>query len=282
MDNNQPNNPDDDFRAASEATAHEPYGEQAHRRVAHGAPKPAGGRGARLTAIITVVVIGILGLGLSLGWFLLKDKRSTGSKEIDAPASSQKMPEDKPLISDKTKHYTSPRFMLEFDHPADWQAEEAATGDKLSVRSPALQLHDETGQSFTGRIIFMVRNKQQALPEFDAGNAVAVLESQKITYLKPSSVQRAATYISFLQYASASRARLDGIYVSGDVGYQKNQAIPKADFVPVDPIISLTFIKCTDNACTAEGAPVSIDPALWQDKAFGGPLTALFTSLVVN
>lgn len=120
------------------------------------------------------------------------------------------------------------------------------------------------------------------MPEFDKGNAVAVRESEKIAYTKPSSVQRGSTYLSFLQYASSTATSLDGAYITGDVGYQKDQAIPKADFTPVDPVISLTFVKCADNSCTGEGTPIGVATTMWEDASFGKPLKTMLQSLVVN
>lgn len=281
MHHDKPNRPEDDYRAASTATADESFDDYRSRPAAKAATNRRLNR-AKPVAIMLVIVVLLVGLGLSFSWFFLKEERATGNKEVEQTAQPADTQEEAPAITKETKHYASPGFMLEFDHPADWKVVETTGSGRLTATSPALRLRDATGQAFTGQVILTIRNKQQALPEFDKGNALAALESQKINYTKPSSVQRGSTYLSFLQYANSATASIDGVYITGDIGYQKGQAIPKADFVPVDPILSITFLKCTDNACSGEGTASGVEQALWQDAGFGVPLTAMLQSLVVN
>jgi len=53
------------------------------------------------------------------------------------------------------------------------------------------------------------------------------------------------------------------------------QAIPAADFVPVDPIISITFSGCGSAQC-------SVAAEAWDNPDFGKPLSAMLQSLTIN
>src|SRR5690606_27237189 len=113
-------------------------------------------------------------------------------------------------------------------------------------------------QPITGQVILTFREPGQPLSEFEAGNAQAVRDSERITYARPSPGQRGATYISFASYAGAAvTTALDGIYITGDFGYQKLQAIPAIDVSKVNPIITVTFRQC-DMDCQGTSTPVSV------------------------
>ena len=150
----------------------------------------------------------------------------------------------------------------------------------MSVVSPAMKLTDAGGRSFTGQIELLIRTTQQKLTEFQAGNAVAVMDSQKITYSKPTQTQRANTYLSFLQYATASGG-LNGVYITGDFGYTKDQAVPLVDINKADPIISLVFNKCLNDTCT-KVTPAAITASSWSDASFSDPLLNMLKSFAIT
>lgn len=241
------------------------------------APQRKRNRAKRLLKVaVTLVVLAVVA-GAAY-WLFFRAKPAP--KQPAAATTNQQTSET--TTSKATKHYSSTVFGLEFDYPDDWTAAETAGSGTLTVRSPATQLKAADGQKVTGQVVLTFRNKSQTLTEFNEGNAVAARESTKINYAKPSSTQRGSTYLSFLRYARTSNDQaLDGVYVTGDNGYQTGQAIPKADFTPVDPIISITFTKCADRECTKDGTPLSIAAASWSDSALSKPVTTLLTSLVV-
>ena len=66
--------------------------------------------------------------------------------------------------------------------------------------------------------------------------------SEKIKYSNPTSVQRAETYLTFVQYSTTARGEgIDALYITGDNGYQKDQYIPKTDMINLDPVIVVSF-----------------------------------------
>jgi hypothetical protein len=295
MDEQHPNplgsaNPDpyhkpreeDDYRAASQATAaEEAYDDYTKQSKTYTAPTHK----VRKVVLIIVALLVVAALVFGAYWMFLR-KDDTATKKTTTTtnkSSSQSMDMENNSVATETDHYTSSQFMLEFDPPKDWKVVDEQGSGKLTATSPAMVLKDANDKSFMGQIVFTIRNKEQALPEFDKGNAVATRESTKINYTKPSQVQRAATYISFLRYAtSVTEGALNGVYVTGDVGYQKDQAVPKADFTPVDPVISVTFLKCGDDSCSSAGTASSVTSKLWDESTVGKPLQSMLESLIVN
>ena len=226
------------------------------------------------------MLVVLAGLAGGAYWLFFRDKPAP----VQSTPSNQQAAQPSDTEAKATKHHTSTIFSLEFDYPEDWVINETLGSGQLIARSPRVQLKDASSQTVSGHIVFTIRDKNQTLTEFNEGNAVAARDSEKIDYAKPSSVQRGATYLSFLRYArTASNKALDGIYVTGDTGYQLGQAIPKADFTPVDPIISVTFAKCGDQKCTeGKTSPLPIAASSWTDVSLTKPIKALLTSLVVN
>jgi hypothetical protein len=281
--NNRPatnsSQPVDDYQAASQATAEQAYNDYTSKGKVYSVPTHK----LRKVLIVLLVLLILGGGGFSAYWFLIRKDTKSSAEADKTPGQQTATVKDEKMFATETEHHTSQYFMLEFDYPNDWTIEETSDSGKLTARSPAVQLKNPSGQTYNGQVVLTIRNKQQALPEFDKGNAVAALASEKIDYSKPSSVQRGSTYLSFLRYASSTSTKsLDGLYITGDVGYQKDQAIPKADFTPVDPIISVTFVKCTASACTGEGTASSIAATMWEDTLFSGPMTTMLKSLIVN
>lgn len=267
---NQPtHSEDEDYAAASYSAAN--YAEQIR------AKRPTSKHSWRWLIVVLALVI----VGVGVYWFLNRPK--TVTPKTSTQSSTQKVTSSASTIDSTVKMYTSTQFAgLSFNYPANWKVAEA--NGMLTATSPALSLKDASGKMQGVAVVYKIRDKQQALPEFDKGNALAIIESQKIAYAKPSGTQRAQTYISFLQYASSATAGLDGIYVTGDTGYQAQQAIPKADFTPVDPVISLTFVKCVSGSasCLPTTQAVSLAAADWAAATLSGPLTTMLESLIVQ
>lgn len=218
---------------------------------------------------IFIIVLALASVGAGAYWYL-KNHKSTPAKTVQTtqPVATSK-------ISTTYKHYDSPNFYLGFDYPDDWTVSDS-DGGEMTVISPNVSLKSTDGQDVSGKIVLTIRNKSQKLTEFDAGNAIAAKASVKVTYTKPKQTQRGSTYESFLRYASsADNGGLDGVYITGDTGYKLGQAIPAADFVPVDPIIGITFLD-------ADAQPMTIAATSWDDSDFSGPLETLLESLSIT
>lgn len=228
------------------------------------------------------LIIGLILLGALGGtgyWFFLRPESKQATTQTPAADTTNKTEKE----STELERYISNQFTVSFDHPADWEITDAENSGRLTLNSPATRLKDSSGQTVTGQIIITMRDKKQLLPEFDKGNAIAAKESEKITYAKPSAVQRARTYLSFLHLASSTTTdtTIDALFITGDAGYQTGQAIPRADILPMEPVISVSFFKCSDKFCVSP-EPLGISATNWDDKTFANLIKNILTSLVFS
>ena len=263
--------PQEDYRAASKSMA--TYAQQYP-------PKP---KSDSKKWLWPVIILTLLIIAAAVYWFVIRSKpaaKTASSQTGQSSQSSQQAASTSPIATTTTS-YSSTNFNLSFSYPTGWTVNDTG-GKTMTVISPATQLKNATGQTVSGKIIMTISQKGQNLGAFDKGDATAVLDSQKITYSKPTPNQRANTYLSFLQYAStAATGALDGVDITGDYGYTKAQDIPKTDIANIDPLINITFAKCSDSACSATTA-LSIASTAWANTTFSAPLTTMLESLAIN
>lgn len=242
--------------------------------------EPIGRPNKWLRLLLYLIVLAVIAGGVYY-WFFVRGKTgstdSNQNKSQSSQAAQSAQLTNNTKIDTQTKHYDSTEQNLGFDYPADWSVKESDT--TITATSPVLRLTDNSGQAVNGQVIFTIRQKGQSLPEFDAGSAIAVLDSQKIAYTKPTPAQRANTYVTFVRYAGSLTNSLDSVYVTGDFGYKVDQAVPKVDIGKLDPLLSITFRRCTDANC-GSGSALSISPDSWQPLS--GPLMDMLKSLTVS
>jgi hypothetical protein len=235
-------------------------------------------RGHKLViTLVVIVVLAAAGAGGYLFWHKSQKApaKTTGQAQ---QAAATLVPTPTPV---PTTHYDSADYNLGLDYPTGWNLSDPA-GGKLTAISPVETLTSATGDQTTAKILLTIQNQQTSLPDFTAGNAVAVLASVKVAYKHPTSTQRANTYISYVQYAATTaNGALDGLYVTGDNGYQKGQAIPQSDITGVNPLITVTFLKCTTAACSATTA-LSIQASSWPKSQLATTTQAMLQSLALN
>jgi len=232
----------------------------------------------RRAVFLLLILILLAGVGGTYGY--LKHRQSQRKAQAALAAQAAK-PKVASKIDAATKNYSSPNFYLSFNYPADWTVTDTG-GGQMTVMSPPIQLKSSLGQTVTGQIKMLILNTTTNLYGFSKGNAEAMLPSQLINYTNPTQNQRAATYLSFLQYASTDGSGLDAIYITGDIGYQKDQAIPLVDVSKGNPIISVSFAKCSDSVCKAKTTPLTISISSWDDNNFSGPLKNMLKSLSIT
>lgn len=177
-----------------------------------------------------------------------------------------------------TKHYDSPAYTLSLDYPQTWTLSDTAS--KLTVVSPAVSLATTKG-TINGHVVVTFLNKQTAIGGYPQNGAVASLESKKLTYKQPTSIQRAQTYLSYLGYTSQSG--LDALYITGDNGYQAGQTIPMSDVILGDPLISVTFESCTSDDCsTGTPAMLTLQASKWQSDPLNMQVETLLKSIQLD
>jgi hypothetical protein len=223
-------------------------------------------------SVLAILVVAGLGAG---GWRLMQQKPSAKVNQTVRQTTKS--------TATDTKAYTSNNLNLGFNYPKTWAVVDSGNG-KLTVISPAMKLTDASGQTQTGQVVMTIQNENSAdFSAFKTGSAVAVLDSIKLAYAKPASTQRANTYISFLQYADTTiRGALDSVYVTGNAGYRKDQAIPESDITKIDPFVAVSFVKCGNAGCSGATTPMSIASTMWSNTSFAAPIENMMMSLTIQ
>jgi cytoskeletal protein RodZ len=264
--------------------------EDTYHEVNYPPPRPSAEKISRLLPprrrrrwpLIVGIVVILAAIG-GAGAYVLQHKKhpaapqpASNTNTTSSQATSQKL-----VAAVPTETYSSPTLNVTVRYPKSWSASEA--NSKITVASPTVLLPDASGQQTGGQVVLVIQPKQTSLPAFSGGNAQAVRDSEKLTYTNPSSMQRGQTYLSFLHYATstAPSSGIDGLYVTGDAGYLAQQYIPKADILKGDPLVSVTFNKCTDTTCS-NPTSLSVASTAWDDPNFSGAIRPILTSLVVN
>lgn len=245
--------------------------------------KRKGHRGVWISLLI-IVVLAAAGGGYYYFWQRPASQPTpqTAATKPTELAPKTTAPTDEQLTPDNTQLYRSSVFNLTLRYPAGWQTAELA--DQFTVTSPVVSLTDAAGSATKGRIVMTVRQQQKQPPEFKGGKVVAVLESTKLQYTKPSGRQRAETYLSYLQYAATTtKGGLDGIYITGDYGYKYGQVMPLTDVAKLSPLIDVTFVSCADDACAPKAQqPLTLSSSAWQQDTTNRPtVEALLKSITI-
>lgn len=260
------------------------------QQESQGAYKPSIGRRlVRFAGWLLLIVVLTAGIGGAVWWYFLREPMAqiaTGNTTLQQADPTKATGND---AKAPTKHYESANFGLEFDYPEDWTVTDNST--KLTVVSPPKQSqggptssasNQSQDKSQSPQTVVTIQARQASTPAFKNGSAIAIRASEKISYAKPSPTQRADSYLSFLSYAGSTMEGLDGVYVTGDNGYQVGQAIPQVDIAKADPLITVTFIKCSDSKCLDGGKPLTLSGKIWDDTTFAKPVKAMLQSIVVQ
>jgi hypothetical protein len=239
------------------------------------------GRGKKwLIILIVVLLLVAAGIGALL-WKINKkpDPKPAGT---DQAVTTQPVEETPPPAAEQAdlKDYTSTNFALSLKYPSDWTLND--TANVLTIMSPAMKLPGADGQDASGAVVVAVRPKQSSLAEFKTGNGAAVLGSKNVKYSAPSEGQRGTTYLSYVQYASTTtKGALDAIYITGNSGYQKGQAIPEADITKVDPLVNVYFVAC-ESKCSPTSQSTQVGGAGFAESDTEATIEAMLKSLAFN
>jgi hypothetical protein len=226
------------------------------------------------TASLLVVALIIVGLILLLGSSGNHKVKPKVTKSTTSQAAS--LTTNIPLAS-----YTSQFFGLSLRYPTTWAVKDSGQG-LLQLTSPLTNLTAADGKSVKGQIVFTA-SKPGTLPAgLTAGTNLAVLDSTVAVYTSPTSDQSGQTYLSFVQYSTTSiKGGLDGVYVTGNYGYQKDQVVPTSDISNVSPLIYISFNQCKNKQCTTF-TPLTIASSSWTGTPLGQIINNLIESFVFN
>jgi hypothetical protein len=180
-----------------------------------------------------------------------------------------------------TTSYTANNFNVALEYPTGWNVV-SDTASSVLIESPVMQLKTAASQTLSGKVLVTIQPQGQLPTSFGTADATAVSTSKLITYVQPTSNQRAQTYISFVQYAATTTSgALDGIYITGDYGYQKDQTIPRTDLTNLNPLVTVTFGNCADTKCTSLTS-TNIPVSTFDNPTFSAPILTLLESLAFS
>lgn len=231
--------------------------------------------------VVLVVVLLLIAAGLAAAyWFLNRSAPAPAVSTSNHAQTTKPAQQTAPASDANFKDYTSTNFSLGLKYPSDWTLNDAPAG--LTIISPVQQLPGSAGSPISGAVVFTVRPQQTSLPEFKTGNAVAVLDSKNVNYTSPAQGQRATTFLSYLQYdTTTTKGALDSIYITGNTGYKKSQAIPMTDIVKVNPLINVYFVQCA-SACTPTSTTTNVNGANWTSSQANTTVETILKSLSLN
>jgi hypothetical protein len=272
--------PEESINEAPQEAPQEPAQEAPIPKAYEPLPPKYQEEGGKKGLIFLIALILLLIVGAAAYWFVLKPKPAKVPQGTATTNSAKTTQSETSKL--ETDHHESPNFNLGFDFPKGWKVSDISGSGKLTVTSIPMKIKDTTGQTVDGQIIMTMRDKTQKLSEFDKGAAEAVIDSEKLTYTKPSETQRGDTYISFLSLPGISSTGLDAVYISGDAGYKKGQAVPAVDISRIDPITNVTFVKCSDSKCSGTGTALTADESNWQVSTFSKPIKTMLESLSIQ
>jgi len=235
-------------------------------------PKPQYKHKRRWPAVLVVI---LLLVAASFGAYLF-GKHEAAKKQVVTKKQTVIVSS---TVTTQTKNYNSTNYSLSFNYPANWTISD--TTQKLTVTSPSMELESVVGAKVKAHVVVTIENQQTTIPGFPSGGAVAALSSDDINYTQPSSVQRAQTYLSYLSYTESNG--LDGMYVTGNNGYQQGQQVPMSDIVEGDPLISVGFESCESNTCNS-GTPdaMTLQASSWKASSAYQAVTKLIESIVID
>jgi hypothetical protein len=235
---------------------------------------------SKKSLIIVIVIILVLLAGFA-GYKIVKSHKKAAGANQKSNTSQQV---SQSIVPSPSQQYHSDNLGLGFNYPNNWVISDVLGSNQLTLTSTVLNLKDSSNQAVQGKVILTILyTSPSSLPAFKSGDATAPLVSQLIHYTNPTSTQKASTYMSYLHYAGStgSNSSIDGVYITGNLGYQVNQNIHQADVLAVSPIIYYSFVSCSDTSCTSP-KPINIPTSLWENKSFSTNLINILESLQIT
>jgi hypothetical protein len=224
-------------------------------------------------AVITTLGILIVVIILWIAFFGGSSKTSVTVK------NKPNVPKAVSLTTTPTTTYSSQFFAMTMTYPRNWILKDSKHG-LITITSPLTNLTSDTYKLVKGQVILTFAQQGSIPSGFNGGTDLAVLNSALVAYTNPTQFQSSQTYISFVQYPTTNViGGLNGVYVTGNYGYQKDGVIPASEIQTINPLITATFRQCQNTACKAF-EPLTITSGSWSSSPIGSIVTAIISSLV--
>jgi hypothetical protein len=226
---------------------------------------------------LSCMLLVLLGAGAYFYGYYSRDNKK---KQVSSSSSPVVKIVSNNIYSPETTSYSSSAFGFNINYPDSWQVSSSTT-TSVELSSPVVSLTSDTGKELNGKVVMSVVNQGQ-IPASFGSSSVAVLDSVDLSFNNPTASQAAQSYLSFIQYpATVVKGGLDGIYLTGNNGYLKDDTIPSSDINQMSPLIYLSFLKCNNSACTSS-SPLSISSTMWSNSNFSKAITDTIKSLTFS
>ncbi len=174
--------------------------------------------------------------------------------------------------------YKSTVYNLSVSYPKGWIINNINSA--VNITSPLTTLVNASGSSVKGYVIFSINKPGQYPNGLTVGTDLAVLDSINLSYNQPTQSQAGQTYVSFIQFSTTNtKGGLDLVFVTGNLGYTKDQVIPETDLNTLDPLIYVSFMSCANSLCKST-TPVTIASSSWTGSALSQIIDSMIQSLM--
>lgn len=157
-------------------------------------PKPPKLKKSPKGIIIVLVVIGVLAAAGVIGWLLFNnpdpETTPTPSQQKQSTTSDNDVPE-----ASNSESFTSSPYRITFQYPKTWTVTEN-NDNSLLIQSEDFNYKTVSGQSKNGNFRVYVRKGASQADSDVIAKGVAMQNSQKLTYTKPTPAQRTETNLS--------------------------------------------------------------------------------------
>ena len=229
--------------------------------------------------LITIGCILLVVLGTA-AYFYGYETRDNKKQEVKTTSTVTVKKVASNIYTPATTSYTSNAFGFTISYPSSWQVSSEGNTN-VEFTSPVVSLTSDTGKTVNGKAIMSVVSAGQ-IPAGFGSSSVAVLDSVDLSFNSPTASQAAQSYLSFVQYPTTTiKGGLDGIYLTGNNGYLKDDTIPSSDINQLSPLIYYTFEKCNNSACTTT-SPMTISSSMWANSDFQNVITNTIKSLTFS
>lgn len=155
----------------------------------------------RKLLFITGLLILILGVGL-ITWKLLVKERPSDEVQTTAQSSSDNqstsLPSSGTDVPDATatKEYENGYLALKLDYPDTWKVSESENKDGVRIESPQFNYQSLDKGQVNGTFRIYIRKGARESESKYIGRGVAIGDSVKLVYTKPTQSQRTETNLS--------------------------------------------------------------------------------------
>lgn len=145
--------------------------------------------------IIVVIIIAVLAAAGIIGWLLFKEPEPATTPPSTQSTQTTSSTNDVPEASN-SETFTSSPYRITFQYPKTWTVTENNDNSVL-VQSEDFTYKTQSGESKNGNFRVYIRKGATQADSDIIAKGVAMQNSQKLTYTKPTPAQRTETNLSF-------------------------------------------------------------------------------------